>query len=96
MNNTPTQLFNSQASNASSSTFVSRGGFVTLLAAGTFGSGTITVQASPDGGTTWIDTIATLTAAGVVNFISGAGVTYRLNLTGSTTPSINAWVAYES
>lgn len=97
MNNSPTQLFTGQSTNAASSTTVlSSGGFMSLLASGTFGGGTLTVQASPNGGTTWIDTTATLTAAGIVNFVAGAGVLVRLNLTGATAPNLNAWVALES
>jgi hypothetical protein len=95
MNNLPTQLFTAKNADGNSGTFKSKGGFVTLLANGTFGSGTLTVQASPDDGTTWISTIATMTAAGVINFLAGDGVLYRLNLSGSTAPSLNAWVAYE-
>lgn len=93
--NTPTRLFNAQAANANSQAFPSAGDYITLIASGTFGGGTITVQVSPDNGTTWISTSATLTAAGVTNFIGGEGLLFRLALTGATNPSISAWVAFQ-
>lgn len=96
MNNTPTQLFSARSTNGQSAVFPSRGVYATVIASGTFSGGTITVQASPDGGTTWVDTNATLAAAGLVNFIAGDGISYRLNLSGAGTPSIDAWVAFES
>jgi len=67
-----------------------------------FGSGTVTVQVSPDGGTTFIDipdqsgTAITFTANGVTNFelygngdpISTGSVQIRLALAGSTAPTV--------
>jgi hypothetical protein len=58
-----------------------------------FGGGTVTLEASPDGGTTWITvTIAaaaiTLTANGYrVIDRTTQGMVYRATLTGSTNPT---------
>lgn len=90
-----TQLFTLQLVNGNSASFESRGRVVTLLISGTPDGMTITVQASPDGGTNWIDTTVTATAAGVQNFVSGVGVSHRLKLAGAgAATSINAWIAY--
>lgn len=60
-----------------------------LLAFGTFGSGTVTAQFSPDGGTTWIDvTGVSLSAAGVKVLGGVRGDLFRPVLTGSTAPSL--------
>lgn len=67
-----------------------------------FGSGTVTLQASPDGGTTFIDVpdqagaSITFTANGMTNFelyangdpVAGERVEIRLALAGSTSPTI--------
>ena len=67
-----------------------------------FGSGTVTLRMSPDGGTTFIDmpdqtgSAITFTADGVTNFelygnqnpIGTEEVVFRLALTGSTSPTI--------
>lgn len=95
MNNSPTQLFTGRTTNGQSGTFKSFGGFVSLIVAGTFSGGTVTVQVSPDNGTTWVDSEVTLTAAGIKNFISGEGLLYRISLASAASPNLNAWVAYE-
>lgn len=96
MNNTPTQLFNAQTANGSSGAFPSAGDYITLVASGAFGGATITVEVSPNGGTTWVATDAMLTAAGVKNFIGGEGLLFRLTLSGATgTTSVSAWVAFQ-
>jgi hypothetical protein len=61
----------------------------------TWGSGTLKLQVSPDGGTTWLDLPATSSwtsgtlnkKLGVVNVVHGTQI--RLVMTGSTTPSLN-------
>lgn len=71
------------------------GGKLHLFAKGTFGGGTVTVQACPDktsGSEVWVNTTATLTANGHVS-IDLPPCFVRLDLSGSTTPSLNAWVA---
>lgn len=96
MTNTPTKLFNAQTANGSSQVFPSAGDYITLIAQGVFGGATITVELSPDGGTTWVATSAVLTATGVQNFIGGEGLKFRLTLSGATgTTNVNAWVAFQ-
>lgn len=95
MTNTPTKLLDNVAATVNSGTFPSAGDFMSLVASGGFGGGTLTVQVSPDGGTTWINTPATLTAAGVTNFIGGEGLLFRLALTGAAGASLTAWVAFQ-
>lgn len=67
----------------------------TLMATGIWGSGTITVEVSPDG-TTWIsltdgaDT-ASLSANGALNFQANVPFA-RLTMSGSTTPNVDYWI----
>ena len=72
------------------------GGQGVFVAYGTFGSGTVKLQWSPDDGTTWIDAGAaplTLTAAGYGPFTIPKSQ-LRVSLTGSTAPSIKSGVAH--
>ena len=60
---------------------------------GTFGSGTLRLQASPDGGTTWFNVgTNTLSSSGVFDFELPSDASNPLKLrgtiTGSTTPSV--------
>lgn len=74
-----------------------KGGRGVFTAWGTFGSGTIKLQQSPDDGTTWIDvdrsgdTYVTFTSNGEGGFELSACL-LRVSLTGSTAPRINAAV----
>jgi len=75
---------------------------VAVAASGTFGSGTLTLQTSPDGGTTWFAIGTAITAAGFItvgsplvipgSVTSGTQRLYRLVLTGATSPTITARV----
>lgn len=73
------------------------GGQGQLCAQGTFGGGTLALQFSLDGGTTWTaledDPASSLSAAGTFVFSSmrtdAVDYQLRLNLSGSTTPNIN-------
>ena len=63
-----------------------------LYADGTFGGGTVKLQASPDGGTTWFDVpSASLTVKGVVGG-TVYGQRLRLDLSGATAPTLSAWL----
>lgn len=64
-----------------------------MVVAGTFGSGTVKLQMSPDDGSTWVDVggDSSVTAAAVVNYSINA-CSLRLNLSGSSGASINAWL----
>ncbi len=70
------------------------GSFNTLYANGDFGGGTLNIEVSPDGGTTWFAITETeLTVVGLVNFqaeFSHNGL--RVVLAGATAPSLNYWV----
>lgn len=67
------------------------GGNGTLFVVGTVGSGTYALQQLAPDGTTWSPVFAGVTAAGQTNFLAPAGK-LRLTASGSTTPSIKAWV----
>jgi hypothetical protein len=58
----------------------------------TFGSGTLTLMVSPDGGTTWISTGNTITSATASTKVAATftvnGTMFRWTLTGSTTPTL--------
>ena len=67
-----------------------------FAAQGTFGGGTLALQFSLDGGTTWTtfsdsSTSASLTTAGG-RLIVAPSTNVRLNLTGATSPAINAFL----
>ena len=66
---------------------------VVLVAEGTWGGGTLTLQITPDGGTTWVTTGKTLTANGTVTFDCPAGLQFRATLAGATGGSIDAWIS---
>lgn len=56
-----------------------------------YGGGTIKLQYSEDGGTTWTDVADTdATAAEQLAVMTGAGTLYRINLASSSSPSITA------
>lgn len=91
-----TQILTSQATNGNSASFPSSGTFLTLALSGTFGGATVAVQFSPDDGTTWIGSSdLSFTAATVKNFQVARGMKWRLNVSGVTTTSLNAWVGLE-
>ena len=64
---------------------------VTLYGEGTFDSGTLALQASPDDGATWVN-VATLTADGA-SHVQVVSHVLRLKLTGSTSPTLDGWIA---
>lgn len=88
------RLFNAQSSDASSTQTSWPGGFGLFDAWGIFGGGTVKLQYSPDGGTTWIDDVnAAFTSNGNVVFNLPRNAVIRANLSGSTSPTINASVS---
>lgn len=66
------------------------GGHGRVVASGTFGSGTLELDASIDGGSTWVGVGVNgqLTAAGTFEFSGDQATQYRLTLSGATSPSI--------
>ena len=59
---------------------------------GTFGGGTLTVNVSTDGGTTWTTpTNGTFTAAAVFNFNCANRVLVQFVMSGATSPNVNVF-----
>jgi hypothetical protein len=75
---------------ANSSILAWIGGNGYFTAQGAFGGGTVTLQFSTDGGTTWsaVGSQTTLAAHGGGSFENLPKCSLRVNLAGSTTPSI--------
>jgi hypothetical protein len=67
---------------------------VYLADAETWGSGTLIVQSSPDGGTTWIAVASAswTSGDGYLGSVRAYGRDIRLSLSGSTTPSLTVTV----
>lgn len=65
---------------------------VEIRAFGTFGGTTLTVQTSHDGGTTWIESGVTFTAAGVDYLYIVRGDQVRVTATGGTSISVTVRV----
>ena len=59
----------------------------------TIGGGTLTLQVSPDGGTTFVDTadisVTVVSADSLVAHVQAKGSLFRLNLNGSTAPNLD-------
>lgn len=83
-------LSNAFSANGSSSSRQWHGGTGHMVASGTFGSGTLTVQYSDDSGSTWYGT-KTLTASGDVEFSFPPGLV-RMTLSGATGPDFKGWL----
>lgn len=68
---------------------------VVIVASGTFGSGTLGIEISPDDGTTWVPVEGasnTLTKAGIVDtFVVPQMCQVRLDFSGATNPTLQAW-----
>lgn len=72
------------------------GGAGTVHADGTFGSGTLSLEVSSDGGTTYTNggTSVQLTAEGLFNFtLPSDELIVRLDLAGATSPTIAWWIS---
>lgn len=72
------------------------GGSGTVQADGTFGAGTLSLEVSSDGGTTYTNggTSVQLTAEGLFNFnLPSDDLMIRLDLTGATSPDIDWWIS---
>lgn len=61
-------------------------------AQGTWGSGTLVFEVSPDGGTTWYKQLAGITANGLGYSQGLSDVLGRFTLSGATTPSLSLFV----
>ncbi len=58
-----------------------------IIASGSFGGGTLTLQHSVDG-TVWVTSGLTLTAAGKIEFREQPGLIWRVTLAGATAGSV--------
>lgn len=64
-------------------------GTYSLFAFGTFGTGTLTIEASPDKGTTWFAVVA-FTANGRESHYLSANEIIRATLSGATAPTVDS------
>lgn len=89
-----TQMYTFSADGAYTFTVPSTGVDIAYAAQGTWGAGTLTYEVSPDGGTTWFLQEAGLTANGIrhIAAVDNKETLARIKLTGSTSPSLTAWV----
>jgi hypothetical protein len=88
------KVFTTATANASSTAVNWAGGIGQFMASGTFDTCTVTLQMSPDDGTTWFDvgSDTTLTAEGIANFELGScDLRADLSSVGGST-SISAWM----
>ena len=71
------------------------GGSGTCIVQGTFGSGTVTLKTSVDGGTTLVSmgTDATFTANGQCGFSLPKGTALYATMAGATSPSVTVYLA---
>jgi hypothetical protein len=90
-----TQIFTARTTDGSSASFESNGRVVTVVVNGTFDGATVTIEVSPNLGTTWIPTTVTFTSAGVQNFVSGVGFSHRATVSSAgASTSLNTWIGY--
>lgn len=88
------ELFKSQTTNDNGASKKFQGGAKasTFVAYGTWSSGTLKLQMSPNGGATWIDVTGVSLAANGHKDIPplGLGILVRGVLSGATSPNLNA------
>lgn len=88
------QVFTALAANGNSGAFSNTVSTRTLLVIGegTFGTGTLRVEISPDDGVTFVPILSpVLTADGIIEVEVPDETQVRLSLVGATTPVLNAW-----
>lgn len=85
-------LLSSVSTDSSGDAAMLTGGVHTFAAWGTWDGATVTLEYSPDGGTTWIavGSDTTLTANGVANFQLAAGMYVRATVSSVGTTSVSA------
>lgn len=93
------RVFTNQASNADSSTFTPKreipadGITVEIHVWGTFGGGNVTLQQSPDGGTTWHNVSSAISTAGRSTHVICSGAPLRVSIAGAAGPSLNVTIS---
>ena len=87
------QVFTAQAANGQSAEVDHSGGKLDVIVAGTFGGGTATMQARYVGTATWVPLSNGVWTAPEVRVLETVRpCKLRFDLTGATTPSLNAWI----
>lgn len=95
------QVFTNQAADGASTEFKHFGevgdyALLNVYVAGTFGGGTVTVEAELPDGSGWVAVAGgAITEAGM-HVIDAGPFVGRLSLAGATGPTINAWVESDS
>ena len=79
------------ADGSTAKTNIPTDGNYSLFAFGAFGGGTLTFEASPDGGVTWLS-VASFTASGRSSHYLSNGEELRATLAGSLTPTVDSSV----
>lgn len=64
----------------------------TVYLIGTWGGGTVVVECSPDGGTTWVAIPDKYYTSNAVVNLEGRWTNLRLTLSGATSPTLGWWV----
>lgn len=90
------KVFDGQSADGNSLTIEPDVNKALVILTNNLGGGTVTVEAlAPDG--EWIPVEGgTITAKGLFVIDAVKGVTYRLNLSGSTSPNLNGWLGVPS
>lgn len=92
-----TKVMNAVTSNSNSTVYNFNGGEGQVVVSGTFDTSTVTLQMSPDGGTTWVAVGAssTFTAAGAAGF-SVHPCKLRINVASvDSSTSVSGWLSAE-
>lgn len=90
------KVFDGQSADGDSTVLKSPGGVLKAHVNYAAGTGTVTVQTSPDQGTTYdsVGSDGELTASGQVAFITAEGEYVKFVLSGSSGADIDAWVGF--
>jgi len=92
----PVRLNGTLTADGKTSGYSFPGGTGTIQADGSFGGGTLSLEVSSDGGTTYTNggTSVQLTSEGLFNFtLPSNALLVRLDLTGATAPDIDWWIS---
>lgn len=90
-NGSTTPFYFTPVANYPVTTQVEGDNLLVWAAQGTWGSGTLALQVSPDGGTTWFNQQAGITANGTQYAAGVSDTLCRFTLTGATSPSLTIY-----